>query len=332
MVVLLRIASILLVAVLASCAPRIPPEEVPELYWPFPPQKPRVKFVDLIIGSLDVTGSQQGKFRRVLFGEEGEVGFAKPVFCAARSNVLYVTDLKGVMVFDFREKRFKIYGAGLIRNPTGIDVSAEGTIFVGDSARKTVFRVSASGEDIKPIVESLGNPGGLAVDDKNRRLVLTDVMNHTVKVVTFDGEEIFSFGSRGVAPGEFNFPYDVAVGPDGKIYVVDSGNFRVQVFDEEGAVLGTFGSVGTLPGQFARPKGIELDSDGNIYVVDAAFGNFQIFDPLGRVRLAVGSNGFEPGQFTLPIGIGIDWDDKIYVVDQLNRRVQIFQYLKYPDE
>jgi DNA-binding beta-propeller fold protein YncE len=289
--------------------------------------------VDLIIGSIDVTGSRLGKFKKVLFGEEGEMGFIKPVFCAARDNILYVTDLTGILVFDFNEKKFSVIGTKFLLNPTGIAVAADGRVFVADSAKKKVYVLQPKSKLIKPFVkDTFGNPGGITVDNNNGRVIVADVKNHVVNVYSLDGDTLFSFGWRGRGPGELNFPYDVAVDSEGRIYVVDSGNFRVQIFDKEGNYLSMFGSVGTLPGQFARPKGIALDPDGHIYVVDAAFGNVQIFTEKGQILLAVGVVGIEPGQFVLPIGIAFDVDGKLYVVDQLNKRVQMFQYITYPDE
>jgi DNA-binding beta-propeller fold protein YncE len=333
MVLLRRILLVVIMAVLIACGPGILEEEIPELYWPLPPQRPRIKFVDLILGSLDVTGSRRGKFSRAVFGEESEVGFKKPVFVTSLNDVVYVTNLTGIVMMDFKEKKFNIFGANHFRNPTGIAISETGKLVVGDSAKKKVFIVDLKTQKIKPVKgKALGNPGGLAVDDINGRIVATDVKKHLVKIYTLDGEELFSFGNRGTELGELNYPYDVTVDTEGNIYVVDSGNFRVQIFDKEGKFLRAFGGVGIVPGHFARPKGIALDSDGHIYVVDGAFGNFQIFDKDGRPLLAVGSVGIEPGQFVLPIGITIDVDDSIYVVDQLNHRLQKFQYISYPDE
>ena len=321
----------LMAILLASCA-KIPVETPPELYWPFPPEKPRVKFTDIIAGSIDVTGVRSNKFTQLLFGEEKEVNFIKPSFAAKRGDILYVTDIKFIHVYDFGKGKYTALGLGLFGNITGIAVSADGSkIFAGDSGHKTVFffdTKAGKSDRLRAPDYSFDSPGGLAVDDLNGRLIVPDAKKHSVSVWSFDGKLLFSIGKRGNKPGEFNFPYSAAVDKQGRIYIVDSGNFRVQVFDKDGGVLGYFGAVGTVAGSFARPKGIALDSDGNIYVVDAAFSNFQIFDPEQGVFLAVGSNGSDPGKFSLPLGIAIDEKDRIYVVDQMNKRIQVFQYLK----
>jgi len=94
--------------------------------------------------------------------------------------------------------------------------------------------------------------------------------------------------------GEFNLPRDLAIGKDGRLYVVDGGNFRVVVFDRDGKYLQSFGSVGRQLGQFSRPKEIAADPQGNIYVVDSAFGNFQIFNADGELLMFVGTRDEPP--------------------------------------
>ena len=312
-----------------SCA-QIPVEPVPELYWPLPPEKPRVKFLDLVVGSIDVTGVRSGKFTHLLLGEEEEISFIKPSFVAVKDNIMYVTDISFIHVFDFTIKSYKIIGNGLLKNATGIAVSKDGSIFVGDSSMAKVYVLNHAGRHISTIgaESNFSSLGGIAVDDLTNRLIVSDTKGHKIEVFDLAGKHLFTIGKRGRDKGEFNFPYAVAVDKESRIYVVDSGNFRVQIFDKDGKFLHTFGSVGAIPGTFTRPKGISLDSEGHIYIIDSAFGNFQIFDYSGLPLLAVGTNGVMPGQFTLPIDITLDNNDKIYVVDQMNRRVQIFQYLK----
>ncbi len=89
------------------------------------------------------------------------------------------------------------------------------------------------------------------------------------------GEHLQDIGKRGGGPGEFNLPRDLAIGAQGRLYVVDGGNFRVVVFDRESRCLSSFGSVGKQHGQFARPNEIAVDPQGNVYVIETAFGNFK---------------------------------------------------------
>jgi DNA-binding beta-propeller fold protein YncE len=316
----------------ASCA-SVPKDSPPELYWPTPPERPRIKFIDYIIGKLDVI-KEQGTLKRLFFGPEEEVGFRKPSFVAFRDDVMYVTDINKVLKFDFRNHKYMAIGQEYLMNVTGIAVTSDGTIYVADSMLRGIIIIEP-GSNEPFIIGRRGefiSPGGIALDEPRNRFLVADAKKHMVFAISLEGDYLFSIGSRGTATGKFNFPYDVAVDKEGYIYVADTGNFRIQIFSPEGKFINTFGSVGMLPGQFSRPKGLALDSEGHIYVVDASFGNIQIFDAEGNVYLVVGKNGVEPGRFILPMGICLDEEDKIYVVDQANKRIQILQYLKYPDE
>ncbi len=310
-----------------SCAPKEYVEKVPEMYWPLPPEKPRIKFVNLVLGSADAK-MESGKIKSLLFGVEGDVRFVKPFGVAFAGQKLFVTDIGGVYSFDFAKGEFKIFGRDELRVPAGIAATDE-RVYVGDVARKRIYVYDTSGRAVMNFgAGKVDTPGGIAIDKIRGRLIVSDARRNVVDIFNTDGGLISSIGSRGREHGEFNIPYGVAVDKEGRVYVVDSGNFRLQIFDQNGKFLKQFGGVGTSPGNFARPKGVAVDSDGNIYVLDAAFGNFQIFDFDGNTLLAVGNTGVDPGEFMLPSSIYIDAQDRIYITDQINKRIQIFQYLK----
>jgi DNA-binding beta-propeller fold protein YncE len=174
----------------------------------------------------------------------------------------------------------------------------------------------------------------VAVDPKGERVYVADTggvskqEEHRVRVFDArDGKHLFDFGKRGSAPGEFNLLRDVAVAPDGRVYVIDSGNFRIQAFDRDGKFLFTFGSVGRFPGQFARPREIAIDQSGNVYVSDAAFGNFQIFNSEGQLLMHVGDRGERdsPARYMLPAGIAVDLDGRVYMADQFFRKIDVYR-------
>lgn len=328
----LFLAAPAVLALCASCA--APPREAaPELYWPFPPEKPRIKFVDMIVGSIDVTAESKLSLTAIFFGAEAEARMTKPSFAAVSGGVLYVNDIKYIHVFDVKRKKHALLGRKDFGNLTGIAALPDGRLVVGDSGFRKVYIVDPEEKTIAPFGPPSGfvTPAGIAVDAKRGRIVIADAGAHVITVWGLDGSFIFSKGSgeRSDKFGQFNMPYDVAVDSEGRIIVADSGNFRIQVFDKDGGLVSAFGGAGAQVGFFSRPKGIAVDSEDHIYVMDAAFGNFQIFDTWGNVFLVVGASGAEPGKFLLPSDVCIDENDRIYVVDQMNYRIQIFQYLKY---
>jgi sugar lactone lactonase YvrE len=119
-----------------------------------------------------------------------------------------------------------------------------------------------------------------------------------VRKFTPDGTLLLTLGSPGIASdtgidwldyrtirqpaGPFNLPTNLAVAPDGSLYVSDGyGNCRVHRFDPAGHLLYSWGESGTGPGQFQLPHGIAVDSGGQVYVADRENSRVQIFSAEG---------------------------------------------------
>lgn len=340
------------VVALGACAPLPPARPQAEsgpLVFPAPPDEPRFVYERTIYGSADVLPEEAlPRLRRLVTGEEprGE-GLNKPNSIAVFQGRIFLSDSVDAVihVFDVPNGRhFKIgeAGPGKLSKPLGIDVDRSGNLYVADSGAKAVMVYSKDGKFLRRIGNAkwFDRLANVTVDPRGDRIYLVDVggvasQQHRVRVVdAASGELLFDFGKRGKDPGNFNFPRDLVVGKDGRLYVVDSGNFRVQVFDRDGKFLKSFGSIGRQLGQFARPKEIAVDPAGNIYVVDTAFGNFQIFSPEGELLMFIGSRSEQdgPARYMLPAGIYVDEDGRVYMVDQWFRKIDIFRpYHLRPD-
>lgn len=318
--------------VLTACAPPMPEKKKIDLVWPLPPDEPRIKYVDYISSSMDI-GKKKG-LAEAIFGEETVDVFAKPYGIAAdNSGRVYVTDIGRVWVIDLKNRDYYFIGeepgVGRLSMPIGVATSSDGRVFVTDIAADRVF-VYLNGKTVAAIGQQgeFESASGVAIDEKRELIYVVDSKKHIVNVYSLrDYKKIRTIGKRGHEKGELNFPTNIALDSQGRLYVVDTGNFRVQVFDSEGNLVRTYGQIGDVPGTFTRPKGIAIDSEDHIYVVDSAFQNIQIWDKEWRFLMAFGDAGNEPGKFSLPAGIAIDNEDRIYVVDQLNRRIQIFEYM-----
>jgi DNA-binding beta-propeller fold protein YncE len=308
--------------------------------WPSPPQAPRLRFVGAFSGPGDLgmgKGGFFGSIRSLLFGDEKRQ-LVRPYGVAVgdAGRRIFVSDpgLGAVHVFDLRRHRYSQLPDSRrreLRSPIGVAVDAAGRLLVSDAERALVFVFSPSNKLLFSFGqgEGLKRPTGMAVSGD--RLLVSDTMGHRVLVYRVrdrGADLLFQFGGRGDGPGLFNFPVDIAVAPDGRIYVNDSMNFRVQVFDAQGRFVRALGRAGDSTGTFQRSKGVALDSDGNLYVVDALSDTVQIFDSQARFVLNFGRPGAANGEFWLPSGLAIDQADRVYVVDSYNRRVQTFQYLK----
>jgi len=318
-----------------SCAPKT--EQV-ELFWPQPPDEPRIKWVGWIRGEKDVVG-ETGKewLMRSVVGEGTDVLLARPYSVFASKGRVYVADTGGskIAVYDTVNKKAyyigKKAGIGGLSKPIGVVVDGEGNIYVTDSSQDRVIVYNQNG-DYKYTLNKKGQfkqPTGIAINESLGRIYVVDTHRHNVTAMNKNGDMLFEFGKRGSNEGEFNYPNSIYVDRRGLVYVSDTLNFRVQIFDPDGKFIRQIGSIGDTPGRLARPKGVAVDSDGNTYIVDAAFNNVQIFDREGTLLLFFSSMGIGPGKLWLPSGIFIDEKDTIYIADQLNRRIDIFQYLRH---
>jgi DNA-binding beta-propeller fold protein YncE len=179
-------------------------------------------------------------------------------------------------------------------------------------------------------------PGGIAINNELGLIYVVDIKDHNVKVFNLDGRHLYSFGSRGAGPGEFNFPTDIALTSKGDLVVTDTLNARVQVFNSKGDFLRAFGERGKGIRFFQFPKGVAVDSEDHVYITDAMGSHVKVMSLGGDLLLVVGGPyaSIVPGGFNLPMGIDIDGDDRIYVVDQQNMALHIFQYMnkKYLEE
>jgi DNA-binding beta-propeller fold protein YncE len=125
---------------------------------------------------------------------------------------------------------------------------------------------------------------GIVIDNQDR-IFAVSYDAHQVLVFDRDFELVMELGTFNEpcwgAP--FNHPTDVAVAPDGEIYVSDGyGNARVHRFSSSGNLISSWGEVGRGPGQFSTPHGISVLSDSRVAVCDRDNDRIQLFDREGR--------------------------------------------------
>ena len=217
---------------------------------------------------------------------------------------------------------------------TGLAIDDADRLFVSDSGLHHVLVFGPNHKVESSITEGLYDPGGLAIDNENRLLYVSDAEQDMVLVYDADPPHklLRKIGKPGTkhtstAPGEFAKPTGVAVDQDGNLYVSDTWNNRIEVFDADGNFIRTFGKAGDGPGYFARPKGIAIDGDGHVWVADAVQNRVQVFTPEGRLLIWMGGHGMMPGQFQSLANLAIDKNNRVFTTEQLAGRMQIFRYV-----
>jgi len=185
-----------------------------------------------------------------------------------------------ILKFDKSGKLLKSWGEGMFVFPHGATVDAQGNLWVTDAR--------------------IENGKGYQVFKFNP-----------------DGKILLTLGKVGVAgtePGLFDEPTDVAVAPNGDIFVTEghsggtAGNDRISKFSKDGKFIKSWGRKGSGANELASPHTIAIDSRGRLLVGDRDNNRIQIFDQDGRIQTTW-------RQYGRPSGIAITKDDTIYVAD-----------------
>jgi DNA-binding beta-propeller fold protein YncE len=202
---------------------------------------------------------------------------------------------------------------------------AGGTPCAGASAKvDPIFQFDTSGKVLKTFGAGMFvSPHKLTVDSEGN-LWLADNGSHQVFKLDQNGRVLMTLGKKGVAgpgPGEFDAPTEVAIAPNGAVFVADGhtggglaiGNARIMKFDKNGKFLKTWGRKGMGPGEFDVPHTLVFDSRGRLFVGDRQNNRIEIFDQDGTFV----AQWF---QFGRPSGLHIDKrTDTLYVADSESR-------------
>ena len=228
--------------------------------------------------------------------------------------------------------------------PAGVPLSAHGL---------TARIVAGTGErghsgDGGPASEArLDDPSGVAIDDLGN-VYIADTGNHKVRkvdsegVITavagtgeagFSGDGWYSSGAR------LRAPRGIAAGPDGWLYIADTGNHRIRAVSPAGVIRTIAGDGGRgysgdgSPAEAAalsEPAAIALDAAGRILIADS--GNHRIRrisqglieTVAGTGLVGYGGDGGPALGATLrfPKGVAAGEAGSVYVADTGNSRIR----------
>lgn len=207
------------------------------------------------------------------------------------------SDVDPIVKLDPQGNVVQSFGAGLITWPHGMDVDAQGNVWVVDAR-------SANARELEQFPDSGGR-------------------GHQVIKFSPNGEVLMVLGTPGEAgdpPTHFTDPNDVFVAPDGSIYVAEThgaqfqdepgpnAKSRISKYAADGTYIMSFGEWGYEDGQFRSPHSLAMDSQGRLFVADRGNRRIQIFDQSG--------NHLDTWyQFSRISGLFIDKNDVLYAID-----------------
>jgi tripartite motif-containing protein 71 len=124
---------------------------------------------------------------------------------------------------------------------------------------------------------------------------------------------------------EFEFSFDIAIAPDGNMYVVDGIDNYVTYFSPDGSRLGAWGREGSGEGEFDSPLGVAVGPDGTVLVADTGNHRVQYFTAAGSFLGSFGGLGSGQGRFYGPDSVAVAPDGTVYVADFRTDRIQYFR-------
>ena len=217
---------------------------------------------------------------------QGEWGWTASVASDHKNSILVIRRSDPpILVFNKDGKLVNSFGTGLFKRAHSIDVDRFGFVWATDSADNVVYKFDMNGT----LLMTLGKKG-VAGDNNSHDL--------------------------------FNGPNDVAVAPNGDVFVSDGDrNSRIVKFTKDGHFIKIIGGVtGTAPGQFGFPPGVKpteglvhaiaFDSKGRLITIESSNPRIQVFDQDGNFIEQWPKLGFKKA-----CGLVIAPDDTVYVGD-----------------
>src|ERR1700752_3928000 len=215
--------------------------------------------------------------------------------------------------------------------PTPVGWKAHVTTLAGDGS--PLFRDGRQ--------SGFSDPFGVAVAKDGTIYVADAGESNRIRKISPDGNvTTLAGGSEGYADGvgpaaSFNTPSALALGPDGNLFVADTGNNRIRKITPQGQVstVAGDGTAGYVDGpldkaQFNGPIGLAVSEGGDIYVADTYNDVIRMITTEGRVTTiaGAGSPGYADGEqktalFDTPCGIVIV-NNTLIVADTGNDRLR----------
>ena len=159
---------------------------------------------------------------------------------------VYLTDKNShqIIKFDKNGKFIKVLGtrgseAGQFYRPHGIVFDSNNNMYITDMRNS---RVQVLDKDFNLITQwgSYGNESGqfsltfpgIDIDENAGLVFVVDKLLTNIQIFDQTGKFISKFGSKGTGEGQFKRPEDIAIDPQGRILVCDTGNSRIQIFSK----------------------------------------------------------------------------------------------------
>lgn len=260
-------------------------------------------------------------------GNGGKLNQPEGVGCDDRSHVVVADSGNGrLLSYSFKDGKINPdteIGLPQLPYPIKVQVDSKGEFLVLDGKLRKIARLSPGGE-FRGYIEPTGPssagsfvPRNFRIDSQDNMFIL-DVDTGRVLVLDPGGK----FVREIPFPEKHGFFSDIAVAPNGNIYLIDSVGRRVFSSGR--------GSSSILPlteewnSDMNFPTSIAADAKGHLFVVDQTGGGVVILGQDGSFAGRPVTMGWKEGFLRYPSQICINKQGTVFVADRGNNRLQIF--------
>ena len=202
-----------------------------------------------------------------------------------------------------------------LTTPAAAVADPAGDLFVADAAG-AVVELPAGKTTTATIGSGFTSPSALAFDANGDLFVADSGIPAVFEIPNVGTTAAFAAGTQSTLIGAtlpvsgetLKDPSGLAVGPDGTLYIADTGNARVVAFNPQTGYGGlTAANAGS---GLVSPKGLAIDASGDIYVADSGAPGVFIFSAVG-VESTVGA----VTGVTEPVGVAVDASGSVLIAD-----------------
>ncbi|HDQ70566.1 MAG TPA: TIGR03663 family protein [Chloroflexi bacterium] len=228
---------------------------------------------------------------------------------------------------------------GWFQAPRDVSIGPDGAVYVVDGLNHRVQKFTPEGDFLTAWgvystlemesgrAQGFNDPWGIAVGEE--AVYVADTWNHRIQKMDLEGNLLRVWGQFGeyqtLGHSAFYGPRGVTLGPDGLVYVTDTGNKRVQVFETDGTFAFQWGGSGVVEGYLDEPVGIAFDPEQQeIYVADTWNRRVQVFQPDGAFIRQWPIVGWDAGLGDEKPYLALDGQGHVYVTDPGHYRVLVF--------
>jgi DNA-binding beta-propeller fold protein YncE len=205
----------------------------------------------------------------------------------------------------------------IFNQPKAVEIAPDGTVYTIDQRNVRIRKIAPDAQRTVTTIAGIGTvgargDGGQALDAqfgfeigttprpagalvlKGRELLVADTLNNRIRRINLDtgivdciagleGNPGYSGDGGHALQASFNFPVDMELGPDGRLYIAERYNHVIRAIDLETGTTETVAGSGvkcdtareTCPDRvparqmmFHEPYGLAFDATGNLYVAD----------------------------------------------------------------